>query len=219
MSQVRRWCSSLPLTYPDGTLVSKSRLTARDTGKCSPALCPVGKRNALCEQLACQCRSNVSSAPFYRRIGTQRGGDTCLDSCSCWAEKVEFIFLQNCALNHWTLLGPQNRTWPPVSFSSRPVSLQSSHGTSHWLLAERASFAVGRHAQASHQERMGLGTSLVLSTVKPVPTANLSSLQLTPIQWGFFSYLPPKPGYQARLSLPPLPLHIISEVKHPGLLQ
>lgn len=63
------------------------------------------------------------------RIGTQRGGDTCLDSCSCWAEKVEFIFLQNCALNHWTLLGPQNRTWPPVSFSSRPVSLQSSHGT------------------------------------------------------------------------------------------
>ena len=48
------------------TSVRRPCLPAREAGKCSLAVCPVGKGNDLSEQLACLCQSGVIIAPFDR---------------------------------------------------------------------------------------------------------------------------------------------------------
>lgn len=101
------------------------------------------------------------------------------------------------------------------------MGLQSTCGTdrsptkrSHWLLAGRTTFAVGSHAQVSHQNRVGAGNT---SGLEHPQTSSTSSLWETcPHPVGVLFSPPTQAWRQVGLSLSPSP-HVNSTDKHPAL--
>ena len=72
--------------------------TALEAGKCSVAVCPLGKENGLSKQLTLSPKVELSLLILQMRKLGQKEEGTCLDSCSHWVEEVGSIVFQNSAL-------------------------------------------------------------------------------------------------------------------------
>lgn len=72
--------------------------TALEAGKCSVAVCPLGKENGLSKQLTLSLKAELSLLILQMSKLGQKEEGTCLDSCSHWVEEAGSTVFQNSAL-------------------------------------------------------------------------------------------------------------------------